>query len=72
VRPKIIIWRAENDRAVDFEQGLAFAAFSRRDAENLLLHGYYLACATLHVTLDWPLLAGLDTHRLSEYFQAEH
>ena len=41
-----------------------FAALSISDAQNLVLHGYYLACANLHTILGWPLVAGLTRRRL--------
>jgi transposase-like protein len=37
-------------------------------AMNLLIHGYYLAMANLHVLLDWPLLNDLDSARLEAMF----
>ena len=37
-------------------------------AMNLLIHGYYLAMANLHVLLDWPLLKDLDSARLEAMF----
>jgi predicted acylesterase/phospholipase RssA len=45
-----------------------FAAIHPAHARNLVLHGYYLACANLHVALDWPLCDRLDSERLDFLF----
>jgi hypothetical protein len=38
------------------------------EAMNLVLHGYYLAMANLHVCAGWPLTADLDRPRLEALF----
>jgi predicted acylesterase/phospholipase RssA len=54
----------ENRVGKSISVNTTFAAIDVDDAENLLFHGYYLTCANLHVTLNWPLLDGLNTERL--------
>jgi transposase-like protein len=39
------------------------------EAVNLVLHGYYLAMANLHIVAGWPLLDTLDEARLGRLFE---
>lgn len=68
----IPVTRPWNNRASRSAQvPTTLAAINKEDAQNLLVHGYYLACTNLHVLLAWPLLEGLDQRRLDALFARE-
>jgi hypothetical protein len=48
--------------------GTKLTLIDGQSAVNLVVHGYYLAMANLHLTLDWPLTTALDTTRLEGIF----
>ena len=49
--------------------GTQLGRIAVRDAMNLVLHGYYLSMATLHLAAGWPLLDALDEARLGALFE---
>jgi predicted acylesterase/phospholipase RssA len=56
-------WRHRVRRSISVKT--TFGALDPEDAENLIVHGYYLTCANLHVTMNWPLLNTLNRERLA-------
>jgi hypothetical protein len=49
--------------------GTKLSRIPRENALNLILHGYYLTMANMHICADWPLTKALDSQRLGRLFQ---
>ena len=64
--PERAWWRRAQQSAL---VGTKLSRIRADEAMNLIVHGYYLAMANLHICAGWPLFNALNQERLEKLFQ---